>query len=123
MSKDKNEALDLVVGELMPYFQAGVNCVIVGDVVFYDGKTADVQPAPLDSNGNKRSIIGNCLVLANAAEYLKGGSPTKMKRGDRVVVVFHDRDLDNYEDSGQFMLASRRMHSLNDGIVIGVVKQ
>lgn len=118
MSQDKNDPLQLLLDELLPFFQAKVNCIMLGEIVSIDKPNgapwrADVKLAPKQSDGSERAIIGDCLVLDSAA---------KAKRGDPVVIAFHDRDMDNYTGHGTFSLASRRMHSINDGIVMGVVK-
>ncbi|QMU08572.1 hypothetical protein [Levilactobacillus suantsaii] len=126
MSKDRNDALKLLVDELLPYFQADVHSHMKGKVVSIKSGSpmyADVQPLPEQSDGEIRAIYGNCLVLASAAEYLKDGKPTKLKRGDIVEVAFDDRDQDNFDGgSGSYSLASRRMHSENDGIIMGVIR-
>lgn len=125
MSKDKNNVLDLVVKDLLPYFQAGVNCTIKGTVVSLSWGSpmrADVQPLPEQSDGTTRALLGDCLVTAAAAEYLRDGEPTRLKRGDTVIVAFDDRDQDNFTGSGQYALASRRMHSINDGTVLAVIR-
>lgn len=125
MSQDKNDALKLIVDELMPYFQAGVSAHLKCRVVSIEWGSpmyADVQPIAKQSDGTTRAMIGDCLVSAAAAEYLKDGKPTKLKRGDIVEVSFDDRDQDNFTGSGEYSLASRRMHSVNDGTIVGVIR-
>lgn len=117
MSQDKNDPLDVILNELLPYFLAADNSFMLGKVISIDKGSpwrVDVQPSPKQSDGNERAIIGDCLVLESAA--------STMKRGSSVLVGFHDRDMDNYNGAGEFELASRRMHDVNDGIVLGVIK-
>ncbi|WP_204120250.1 hypothetical protein [Levilactobacillus wangkuiensis] len=114
MSKDKNEGLNVILDGLLPYFLASANCLTIGEVKSIDKGTpwlADVQPSPKQSDGNSRALLGGCLVAV-----------PELKRGDSVIVGFVDRDTENYTGSGQFELASRRMHSINDGVVLGVIK-
>lgn len=125
MSKDKNDPLDFLVKELMPYFQAGIHAHLKCQVVSLSWghpMYADVQPLVKQSDGSTRAVIGDCLVLASAAEYLKDGKPVKLKRGDIVEVSFDDRDQDNFAGAGLYSIASRRMHSINDGTVVGVIR-
>ena len=125
MSKDKNDPIDLLVNDLLPYFQYGINCHIKGTIVSLDWGSpmrADVQPLPEQSDGTTRALLGDCLVTAEAAEYIRDGKIKKLKRGDVVWVEFEDRDQDNFTGSGQYSLASRRMHSINDGVVTGVIR-
>lgn len=114
MSKDKNEPLNVLLDTLLPYFLVNANCITIGEVKSIDKGTpwlADVQPGPKQSDGNSRAMLGGCLVAV-----------PDVKRGDYVVVGFVDRDIDNFTGSGQFELASRRMHSVNDGVILGVIK-
>ena len=74
--------------------------------------SADVQPNALQSDGSKRAMILECPVAKHCRKYIEVGN--------LVFVVFADRDLDNMTGSGDFTLASRRMHSINDGVILGV---
>ncbi|VDG18792.1 hypothetical protein [Lactobacillus brevis] [Lactiplantibacillus mudanjiangensis] len=122
-ARDKNDVLTLIKNNLLPYFLLAANCMTVGTVAKLNGSTADVQPTPLQSDGDKRPIIGNCLVTQQAAEYRKDGKDVHLKKGDVVLVGFLDRDMDNFNGSRPFSLASRRMHSVNDAVVIGVIAE
>lgn len=118
MSQDKNDPLQLLLDELLPFFQAKINCLMLGEIVSIDKVKngpwrADVQPAPQQSDGSNRAILGDCLILESASG---------LRRGDPVLVGFHDRDMDNYNGQSGFSLASRRMHSINDAIVLGGIK-
>lgn len=120
---DKNKNANFFMDHLMPYFLSSVNCFQVAKVVKIDGNEADCQPLTLQSDGDKRAMLISCPILASAMYYPKstnGAKLTKLKKGDKVLIGFHDRDLDNYTGK-EFKLASRRMHSLNDGIVLGVI--
>ena len=123
MAKDKNFALDTIMENLLPYIAANINGVQVAKVVSIDGNEADCQPLALQSDGDKRAMYIACKVAKNAMFYPTSTDGTKLSKlapGNIVVVIFADRDMDNF-DGGEFSLASRRMHSVNDGIVTEVL--
>lgn len=83
-------------------------------VVSYDGstKTADVQPLNLRPDGTKRGLIQDALVLKHVEKDIAAGKT--------VIVLFADCELDNLSSSNDFKPDSRRTHSVNDAVVIGV---
>lgn len=93
---------------------AGLYVAMFGRVVSLnsDCSLADVQPNALQSDGDKRAMLLDCRVAKHCRDHVGVGS--------LVFVVFADRDLDNMKGTGDFTLASRRMHSINDGSVLGV---
>jgi len=124
MSTNKNKDIDFITDYFLPLIQASINCQTIAKVVRISGNEADCQPLPLQSNGDKRGMLISCLVAKQAMYYpnsTDGTKLTKLHVGNEVTVSFLDRDMDNYSN-GEFSLASRRMHSINDGIVLGVLK-
>ena len=75
-------------------------------------KRADVRPLALKSNGNERSLIQGALVLKHVENDIAVGKA--------VAVVFSDRDLENINGSASYRPSSKRQHSLNDAVVVGV---
>lgn len=99
-----------------------IYCMLIGTVTKFEDGVADVQPAPLQSDDSKRPMIIACPVLKNALiEFNKDGHAIykPLKAGDKVLLGFHDRDLENYRGQKTYKLATKRMHSINDGIVLG----
>lgn len=108
-----------------------VSCL--GRVVKYSEKThlADIQPLELGESGEKQNnMILGCSVIQQARQQIipnglnNNGDPKfkvkKLKSGDTVFIVFADGDLDEFE-SGDYKPASNRKHSINDGLVIGIL--
>lgn len=91
-----------------------INVSLPCRVVSYDGSTkiADVQPLSLRSDGTKRGLIQDAIVLKHVENDISVGKV--------VVVLFTDCELDNLSGSNDFKPDSRRSHSVNDAVVIGV---
>ncbi|PZL78255.1 hypothetical protein CI088_00355 [Enterococcus plantarum] len=81
-------------------------------VVVNDGQKANVQPLALKSDGTKRALIQNALVLNHCK--------SDIGVGKTVLVGFCDRDIDNFRGSSDYSLSSERMHSQNDAVILGV---
>lgn len=99
-----------------------IYCMMIGTVTKFEDGVADVQPAPLQSDDSKRPVIIECPVLQSALiDFNKDGYAIHkpLKTGDKVLLGFHDRDLENYNGQKTYKLATNRMHSINDGIVLG----
>lgn len=90
----------------------GINVAQLARVVRKHGNTADIQPLAKNSEGEKRSMILGALMLK--------GIPEDVDVGDDVLVVFLDRDSDNY-NGGVYSLSSKRLHSVNDAVIVGVI--
>lgn len=105
-------------------FNESINVAWVCRVVNFDGRYADVQPLEQDGDGNKQTnMLQNCEVIQQARQQLipiEDGKVKvrKLQKGDEVIVLFTDGDLDNYL-GGEYKPLSNRMHSFNDGVVIG----
>lgn len=112
-----------------------INCINIGKITHYDAKKhlADVQPLPLQLDNEKIAVITNALVPASLYEQDDLNSQlakankikyTKLiKVGAVVSIGFFDRELDNYHDNNSnYKIESDRMHSLNDPVILGVIK-
>lgn len=112
-------------GALVEKIFVNLNVATIGKVVKIDGTFADVQPLPLKSNGTKRALLINCPIVKSAqfTDYKVVNHnliKEKIKVGDVVIVVFCDRDISNFSGASEFKIGAR-LHSLNDGIVVGVL--
>ena len=122
--------------EVLPKaISAQINCINIGKVTHYDTKRhlADVQPLPLQLDNEKTAVVTNALVPASIyvqddlnAQLAKANKVKYnklMKVGSVVTVGFFDRELDNYHDNNaNYKIESDRMHSLNDPVILGVIK-
>lgn len=130
----------------MDYIGKNINCHLLGRVTNYDSSRhrCTVQPLPLTSVGNKRSPLVEVVVPANIyqqenietainglaysannSEYSIGAGGidlTTIGVGSVVVVGFFDRDIENWNGSGNYNLRTRRMHDLNDSFVEAVIE-
>ena len=127
----KNKATDFISKELIPMIQAAINCHTIGRVISYDRNihTCDVQPLPLQSDGDKRAALTECVVPATiwqvdealmSLKDIKGYQP--MRIGSVVYVGFNDREMDNWTGKSNYKLASKRMHSIQDPVIEAVIK-
>lgn len=73
---------------------------------------ANVQPLALKSDNSKRALIQNALIMNHCLPDIRNGKV--------VLVGFCDRDIDRFRGAGDFSLASKRMHSMNDAVILGV---
>lgn len=127
MSKtNQNKGLEFFQ-ELINSLNDNTFVATIGKVIDYNPSShlANVQPLELDSNGDKRnSVLQGCEVIKQARITLvsNDGDDTihlrKLQKGDEVVVLFMDGDIDNYS-GGEYKAGSSRKHSINDGVVIG----
>ena len=112
-----------------------INCITIAKVTHYDTKRhlADVQPLPLQLDNEKTAVVTNAIVPASIyaqdslnAQLAKANKikyNKLMKVGSVVTVGFFDRELDNYHDNNaNYKIESDRMHSLNDPVILGVIK-
>lgn len=99
-----------------------LNCHQVGEIASWDKdtQTATVQIRVLRLVGTQQipyPILTHCPVLV-----LSGGAGRvtfPIAAGDPCLVLFNDRDLDNWFESGALAVPnSFRTHSLSDGLVI-----
>lgn len=102
---------------------AQMNCHQVGQVVSFDAtkQTASVQLSVLavlaDGSQVPYPVLTDCPVFV----YSGGGAVITMPiaAGDPCLVLFNDRDLDNWFTTGNVVAPnSPRSHSLSDGMVL-----
>lgn len=114
-----------------------IDCITLGRVIKYDKARheANVQPLPLDSDNNKRAPFNYCVVPAsiyqtdksfqalekNPKNNFHGYKP--MKVGSLVIVGACDREIDNLniQSKNNYKIESKRMHSFQDSVILGVV--
>ena len=79
-----------------------------------ENKHADIQPLALTKSGEKRPMILEAIVVKHIRK--------DIKENDVVIVVFIDRNTDNFDGSNkQYYLADERSHSINDACVMGII--
>lgn len=118
-----------VVNKIKIDLSANINCVQVATIVSYDA-TANTCSCQInykrkldDGRIFDYPVMSDCPVF-----FLSGGTSwvsMPISAGDTCIVLFNDRDLDNWWYSGQSLPpASYRTHSLSDGMVlVGVRNQ
>ena len=75
---------------------------------------ATVQPLPQTSDGNNRAVLIDVPVTKNCQDLIKVGGV--------VVILFMDRNSSNFNGSADtFPIKDERAHSVNDGVIIGVL--
>lgn len=102
---------------------ARCNCHEVGSIVSFDAatQTASVQLQVLavlpDGSQVPYPVLTDCPIFVNSGG---GGIITfPIAAGDPCLVLFNDRDLDNWWATGNVVAPnSPRMHSLSDGLVL-----
>lgn len=98
------------------------NSAMVGRIERFDASKmkADVLPLIRSKNGAKPSmLIGVPVSMLRAGGFV---IRPPYKKGDIVLVVFVDRDMDNFMLSGrQSTPETNRTHSLDDAVVVGSV--
>lgn len=79
-----------------------------------DKKHADVQPMALTEDGNVRAMLLNVPISKNLLEYVSEGSV--------VIVLFTDRNMNHFDGTNSnFVIENSRSHSINDGVIVGVL--
>lgn len=125
MTKNVNQAFVDLLALLKSNTQSDTNVAQIASVTAYDSanKTADVKPLIDDVGGkDEAAIINDCPVVKSALLKIDGDKAywDKLHKGDQVLIVFNDRNLDNY-NKGSYKKDSERMHSINDAVVVGVI--
>lgn len=132
-----NKASSFFLRTLPKMINRDIDCIALGRVIKYDKSQheADVQPLPLDKDGNKRTPFNYCVVPSsiyqtdksfetleqNPRNHFHGYKP--MKVGSLVVVGACDREIDNLntQSKDNYKIGTKRMHSFNDSVILGVV--
>ena len=129
MPDKRNKSTEFLMQTMPELINSELNCHTLGRVLRYDKvhHRCDVQILPLQSDGEKRAALTEVVVpksisfLNTVAAYIK--SDVVFKAGSVVWLGFFDRDSDNFNGSGNnFKIETRRMHSLQDAFVGGVIK-
>lgn len=99
-----------------------INGAMVGRIERFNASEmkADILPLIKDSDGSQLGL----LIEVPVSMLRAGGFVIRppYKKGDIVLVVFVDRDMDNFLLSGKpSMPNSTRKHSLDDAVVVGSV--
>jgi len=115
---DLKALLDLVKRDIIQ----SLNCHAIGIIESFDSdaQTAKIQIA------YKRTVNGVLLeypVLTDCPVVILSGGPARLTfpiaQGDECMVLFNDRDIDNWFSSGQVQgLASFRLHNFTDAIAL-----
>lgn len=103
---------------------SGINNCMLGKIEKFDAKTMKAEVSPMVKYKNKDGSVENRpLLIEVPVSFLKAGSfliRPPYKKGDIVLVVFADEDIDNVLLSGHVSEPnSTRKHSLDDAIVVG----
>lgn len=110
----ENAASDFF-GGLRKGLTENINVAIVGRIEKFEAKTMKADVAPL--------YPGYPLLIELPVLSFNGGGfaiRPIYKRGDLVLVVFTDKDMDNLIMDGKLQnLNSTRAHALEDGVVVG----
>ena len=102
---------------------ASLNCHLVGRIVAFDSATQTASVAPsmmrIQPDGSQVAypVLSDCPVQFPFGT--QKGLTFPVAVGDPCLVLFHDRDMDNWFVSGGALPPnSRRMHSLSDGLCL-----
>lgn len=117
----KNKLYLFIMDVLAPLIGAQIHCHLDCRVLSYDASshTCEVEPLPLQSDGDKRAALTEVIVPASI--YKVPG--IKIKRDSVVEVGFGDRDMDNFTGPRNYKIETRRTHSLQDALVMAVIKE
>jgi len=126
MVQTMEEAFHDLITTITDSVSYATNVSEIASIVSYSDGSADVQPLVDDSGGRDEvGVISGCPVLKSALlDFDSDGKGIKrdLKKGDTVLIVFNNRDLDNFSGNSSFTKSSERMHDINDAVVVGVVE-
>lgn len=110
--------------KLTEYLTNGINNCMLGKIEKFDAKTMKAEVSPMVKYKNKDGNVENRpLLIEVPVSFIKAGPfviRPPYKKGDIVLVVFADEDIDNVLLSGSVSEPnSTRKHSLDDAIVVG----
>lgn len=124
---DLRDALDQAVREAM----LQINCHAIGTIQSFDPAKQTVQatlnyPKSVlrsDGAGGYKPVLIDYPILLDVPVVILSGGPAALtfpiQKGDQCLILFNDRDIDNWFQSGQKVpLASSRLHSLSDAIAL-----
>lgn len=114
-----------------------LNCHAIGTIQSFASDTQLVSATinykksvlQQDAAGTYRTVLIDYPVLLDVPIVILSGGPAQLTfpitAGDECLILFNDRDIDNWLQSGQVgPVASGRLHSFSDGIaIVGVRSQ
>lgn len=117
--------LALLLKEVKTDLLSNINCIEVGTIQSFDSakQTAKIQ---INIKRIKNLSTGEVIsypVLADCPVYFPGGQKYYLsfpvKQGDECIILFNDRDIDNWFDSGSESIPNTtRMHNLSDAFAL-----
>lgn len=134
-SDSEGTFVDYMLNDLPKYVSSKINCINIGKVTSKNDSRheCNVQLLPLQLDGQKAPVISRAIVPASIwyqdeinkkmARKLEIEYKTLFKVGSVVAIGFFDREIDNWSGSKNYKIESDRMHSLNDPVILGVIKQ
>ena len=105
----------IFIKEFTTSINANLHVAQLARVVFIneDKTRVNVQPLARNYNGSKRAMLMSIPVGKVARQFIEVGSV--------VGILFLDRAIENWDGSNDdFELTSKRMHDLNDAVVVEV---
>jgi cytoskeletal protein CcmA (bactofilin family) len=123
-----NPSLFDVLSNLKNDILKNVNCINIGTIQSFDteNQTATIKLSikkvkSIDSSGVK-TLVGRPLLLECPCFVLSGGGSyigMPITKGDGCIVLFNDRDIDNWFTSGDGQAPNTiRMHDISDGFAL-----
>lgn len=116
---EKQDAPNKFFNQLSQNLTGGINSCTLGKIETFDptAMKANVIPLVKSKDGNKPMLIEVPVSFIKAGPFV---IRPPYKKGDIVLVVFADEDIDNVLLSGNISEPnSTRKHSLDDAIVVG----
>lgn len=124
----KNKMANFFKDDIRRFINDDVNCHILARVIKYDKDShrCDCQPLALQSDGDKRATLVECIVPSSIWQTDKAMAKAypdwKPMRVNSVVwIEFGDREMDNWTGTSNYKIDSTRMHSIQDPYVGSVV--
>lgn len=101
---------------------ARLNCHQVGTIQSFDA-TTNTATVSLEYSLSVNGVVQNSPVLVDVPVFILGGGNRvftfPIRRGDSCLVLFNDRDMDNWHHTGSGGVpSSNRMHDLSDGLAL-----
>lgn len=121
MKKDEIELKDLFE-DFKLNILANLNCHSIGEIVSFNNSTQTAKIKIMYKRKFNNEYVSYPILLDCPCVILSGGSVSlrmPIKSGDSCLILFNDRDIDNWYISGEEkILNSDRMHDLSDGIAL-----
>lgn len=129
----KNKFSNFILHSYPNFISNKIKVMNIGKITKYDksAHTCTVQLLPLQHDNSKTAPIPEVIVPSTIWQTDKAMEKIKekisldykpMKVGSVVSVGFFDTEIDNFRGKSNFKIESYRKHSLNDAILLGVIK-